>query len=240
MDWGLWLEWSGHAEWTVRQAAERLVETIRLTVAAYPGSLASFTIGDKSKVRWSIDSPGLADRLVQGLTGTTDDSPFVHSAVRVWPVGGPRVSVKLQQFGGDQDEFPGRLRLDFSTPLAAAGAELTARLGVLWTARNAWVDFVHVRQEWNHWRSGLPVYGWATWLHPSFATVETTGLDVDVTTTEDGGSLITLRVDPAAMADDEQAVGKETILALARRTVLADGRRVIDLNQRLRDEASQP
>ena len=48
----------------------------------------------------------------------------------------------------------------------------------VWGAGNGWVDMAHVRQKWNHWLADSPLYGWASWLAPGFATVDVTGLDV--------------------------------------------------------------
>jgi hypothetical protein len=241
--WDVWTDWVGHASWTLGHASERVVETLQLISTAFPGSLDSFTVGRNSKVEWTVDKPGLAERFARGMADQwAGGDSFVDRTLHIYSRQTRGVTVWLHQPGGELDNSVGRLKLEFypaswdrlvEDPPTVAG--VTARLGALWEARNSWVDFVHVRQEWNQWKSSCPVYGWATWLHPRFATVDTAGLDVDVTGTEDSGSLIVLQVDPVAMADDDQIVGKQTIQELARRTVLADGRRVIDVNERLRD-----
>ena len=90
--------------------------------------------------------------------------------------------------------------------------------------------------DWSCWNGDSPVYSWATWLHPSWATVDTSGLDVDVTEAAGGGKLIVLRVEPIAMLGDKtREVGKEIVRQLAARTVMADGRPLPEVNDRLRE-----
>jgi hypothetical protein len=105
-------------------------------------------------------------------------------------------------------------------------AALVAELARVWDADYAWIDLVHVRQGWNHWRRGLPVFSLATWLRNTAARTDTTDLAVDTTDTGDG-RLIVLRLPPAAIGNDEDGTvsgGRALVRALAARTVLADGR----------------
>jgi hypothetical protein len=135
------------------------------------------------------------------------------------------LSIDVHQLGYGPGHI-GRLKVNFYwrggrylTADPDALAALVARLANVWSARNAWVDMVHVRQKWNRWEDHRPVYGWATWLRDDFATVDPTGLDVRVEA-GDGGVLLVLPVDAAAMADSDRDVGRATIEALAARTVL--------------------
>ncbi len=236
--WAVWVEWPAPSDWTTRDAASRLVESVRLTGDTFPGLIPGFRIKNSGPV-WTVDQPGVVDRIAGALTGrrtALDGELFADASLHLYPDAPDRLTINLDQLGAGHD-YSGRLTVRFYRPTGSgpyltrdpgAVAELTAKLATVWGARNAWVDFVHVRQEWNRWKEGFPVYGWATWLHPAFATVDPSGLEVDTGSTPDGGVLLTLRVDPAAMADPDATTGRATIEELVRRTVLADGRRLTD------------
>jgi hypothetical protein len=236
--WGIWVEWPGRADWTARAGAARLVQSVRLINATFPGLVDEFTVR-MAKKRWSVDTPGVVDRLAGALVGrpkAADEDLFGDVNTLLFPVGPDRLSISCDQTGTDPVRARGRLDLDFYRPSGeyltgdpAAVARLVAELCQVWEARNGWVDMVHVRQEWNRWTENYPVYGWATWLHPRYAMVDASGLDVDVTGTPDGGQLLVVRVDPAAMADPNGNTGRDVIRALIDRTVLADGRRLLDV-----------
>ncbi|WP_433224387.1 hypothetical protein ACQP00_17765 [Dactylosporangium sp. CS-047395] len=102
-----------------------------------------------------------------------------------------------------------------------AVAGLVAELGRAWEADYAWIDLVHVREEWNRPEPGAPVFSLATWLRTTAARTDTDGLDVDVTDTGDG-RLIVLRLPPAAVGNDEDGTvsgGRALVQALAANTV---------------------
>jgi len=231
--WAIWVEWPDRADWTVRDGAIRLRDSVRLINQAWPGLVDEFSVRTEQR-RWGTDTPGVVDRLAGALVGrraAPEGAMFDRVHTLLFPAGPDRMSIRCDQ---------GSLHVDFYRPSAefltrdpAAVARLIGELCAVWDARNGWLDMVHVRQEWNRWRRGLPVYGWATWLHPRFATVDGAGLDVDVTDTPDGGRRLVLRVDPAAMADPAGDAGRDTVEALIRRTVLADGRRLAEANPSL-------
>jgi hypothetical protein len=237
--WSIRVEWPGRADWSAREGAARLVESVRRVGTAFPGLVDGFTVQEDPE-QWTVDSPGVVDRVAGALTGQATAGPQarfddVHALLA--PVGPDRMTIGCDQTGPDPVHGRGQLIVDFYRPSAEyltaypdRVAQLVAELCGGWQARNGWVDFVHVRRDWNEWREGLPVYGWATWLHPRFATVDPGGLDVTATATGDGGQLLVVNVEPAAMADRDGDAGRDVIGALVDRTVLADGRRLVEAN----------
>jgi hypothetical protein len=236
--WAIWVEWPGRADWTTREGAVRLVESVRLVNVAFPGVLDKFRVRLEDQW-WEADTPGVVDRVAGALVGRqvpVDGDMFHDVHALLQPTGPAGASIECDQSGTDPVRSQGMLRLRFGkpshelltkNPMVAAG--LIAELCRVWGARNGWLDMVHVRQEWNYWQQNCPLFGWATWLHPRYATVDAGGLDVDASGTPDGGRLLVLRVDPAEMADRRRNVGRDVIRALIARTVLADGQRLLDV-----------
>jgi hypothetical protein len=257
--WAIWAEWPAGPELTLAAGATRIAECLKLIRSAIPHNTEAFKIGDRGKRVLPVDDPALADHLVPGLKAsrnrdifTKNSLEFGDASVLLFPTGPFGLSVQCQQFAGGTNTpdlanyYEGRFELRAQGEYARVLADdadtvsnLVADLAAVLDARNAWVDMTHVRQDWNQWKRDCPVYGWATWLHPGFATVDTAGLDVDTRPAGDG-TRITLRVDPVAMADDTGTVGKTTIRELALRTVLADGRRLLDVNDMLREADDPP
>jgi len=241
--WDIWAEWEASGELTLTAGAERIAACLRLVHALFPAETATFTIGSSAKNVVAVDDPALAERLVPRLKASRnknifgkDDDRFGDASILLFPTGPFGLSVHAEQVGiGATGRFELHTQGEYAALLATnpdAVATLVGDLAGALDARNAWVDMAHVRQEWNQWSGENPVYGWATWLRPAFATVDTVGLDVDTRPAGDG-TLITLRADPVAMARGE--AGRDAIRQLARRTVFADGRLLIDVNARLRE-----
>ncbi|HEY7223934.1 MAG TPA: hypothetical protein VH561_10145 [Micromonosporaceae bacterium] len=245
--WAIWAEWAGDPELTLAEGADRLVATFRSVERnLLPDNRSWHVSGGKADL--ANDDPEFVAKLTRRLARSRTPAMvaaadrFADASLSVSPrsPGGPWGSL-LQGVSkpGDLHFHDGWFRLEFSGGGALRLGVLTeqalrvlADIARAWQARNAWIDMVHVRQQWNQWDNGLPVFGWATWLHPSFATVDTDGLDVE-TSIVDGCPLVVLRTDPDATADRAQAAGRDVIWRLAERTTLADGTALLDRNPRL-------
>jgi hypothetical protein len=249
--WAIWVDWPARSDWLLVDGAQRLARALRLVHRTIPEGTERFTVGTSNRASYDVADPELTDRLAPALRRTRNTNLFRgtdllgDANVMMFPDPPAGLAVVLSQVATGAGWHEGRCRVDFwpehvrlLTERGADIAALVAELGAIFEARNAWVDMAHVRLAWNRWKDDCPVYGWATWLHPQYATVDTAGLDVDATEAAGGGRLIVLRSDPLAMADPDAHVGESTIRELARRTVFADGRRLIDVNPAMREPAT--
>jgi hypothetical protein len=246
--WGMWVDWAADPELSLAEGADRLAASLRSVdhnLMPTNGGWAT----DAGQAHLPSDGPGFVDelaaRLARSRTKATVAAPdgFADASLALLPQAGGGVRGSVRQgvtWAAEPVFLEGAFQLEFGRydpfPLAslvdAAVRTLTEVAGV-WHARNAWIDMVHVRQKWNHWEHGVPVFGWATWLDPAYATVDTAGLDVS-TSTVDRRRLIVLRTDPDATGDSSRTVGRDTIWALSRRTTMADGTPLLDRNPSLR------
>src|SRR5690349_19172763 len=122
--WGIWVQWPGRADWTAHAGAARLVESVRLINATWPGLVDEFTV-KLTRKRWSVDSPGVVERLAGALVGqpTAPEGAMFHDAnTRLFPVGPDRLMIVCDQTGTDPARGHGTLRVDFYRP---SGAFLT-------------------------------------------------------------------------------------------------------------------
>ncbi len=247
MQWSIQVRWRAHGDWSLADGAGRIARALGEVDAAFPGRFGTVKLKQRGEPV-PVDDPGLAGRLAPVLKASRNRAMFADTDL----LGDASVTATAVPWSG--------LLADFSQVITRAGEhdsrfEVTAEFGhddllsadpgrlvslvdtlaAILDARNAWLDFPHVRTRWNRWRSECPVYGWATWLHPGFATVDTAGLDVAERPGSGGGRLLVLPVDPAAMGDPDGTVGRETIVELARRTVFADGRLLVEVNPALGD-----
>ncbi|MER7281610.1 hypothetical protein ABT369_44950 [Dactylosporangium sp. NPDC000244] len=234
--WEIWTDGPSRLS-TAAEGAGRLLETMRALAAVFPGEADTVRMtagGGQLPVADDATAEGLREALAaSGNTG-----------VEVLGLGRGRLWITWRD--PDPGRAGARAELRIGTkPLMNPALEerlpgvaaLVAEAGRIWAADYAWIDLVHVRQDWNHWRRGLPVFSLATWLRDTAARVDTAGLDVD-TTDVGGGRLVTLRVPPAAVGNDEDGAvsgGRALVRALAARTVLADGRRLLEANPALAD-----
>ncbi len=245
--WDVRVDWQARSDWTLLDGAQRIAESLRRVHRAFPENADGVRTSASGKRPYPITDPELAKRLIPRLRRSrnpnmfSDSELFGDAGITLLPARPDGPSFHCQQVatgaGWDEGEFQVRVKQPAAHALSERPDDVTslmADLAAVWEARNAWIDMVHVRQEWNQWKRGCPLYGWATWLHPTYATVDTSGLDIDAREVH-GGVLITLRVDPEAMDNPDGDTGRAVIQELARRTVLADGRRLIDVNDRLRD-----
>jgi hypothetical protein len=192
----------------------------------------SFPVDDNVE---AVLRPLLAASRGQGWDGDL----LGDARVAALALGRSRLWVTCRQPAADQPDARGELRIGVKPLMNPAleerlheVANLVADVGGTWDADSAWIDMVHVRQDWNRWQRGLPVYGLATWLRAGGATVDPTGLDVDVTSTDDG-ELIVLRVPPAEVGAGMSDAARAIVRELAARTTLADGPPLSDANPRL-------
>jgi hypothetical protein len=223
---------------TAAEGSGRLITTMRALSAAFPGEADTVRMspgGDRLPIGTDADDD-TAEALRQELEagGNTGVEALSLGRGRLWVTwrdpgpGRPGTRAELQ-VGTKPLMNPA---LEERLPELAA---LVAELGRVWEADYAWIDIVHVRQDWNRWRRGLPVFSLATWLRDSAARVDVDGLDVDATDTG-GGRLVVLRLPPAAVGNDEEGSvsgGRALVHALAARTVLADGRPLLAANPAL-------
>jgi hypothetical protein len=249
--WGIQVHWQPRAEWTLADGGERLARALRAVATAFPDRLDTVRLGDRKKPT-TVADPGLGRALVPLLRASRNKNLFADNdllgdaTLTVLPEPYQGLGITFAQFATTfryhESFFRVEARFGHDDLLVADPPRLVAlidELASILSARNAWLDMVHVRQEWNRWHTDCPVYGWATWLHPDWATVDTTGLDVEERAGSGGGRLLVLPVDVAAMADPSGTTGRDTIRELARRTVFADGTRLVDVNEYLREALAQ-
>src|SRR3954469_22684868 len=206
-DLSIWVAWPARSDWTVTDGAERIARSLRLVHQTWPDGTDAFKTSLSAKQAFPLDDPDLARRIAPALTSSRNRSLFGDTDLfgdgHLAPAPAQRIPLSTN-FGqvtvGDR-WADGKAVVRTSPPLTEALTDrpqpvydLIAGLGDIWEAGNAWIDMVHVRQQWNCWDGHNPVFGYATWLHPRLATVDTDGLDVDVTDVA-GGQLIVLRVD---------------------------------------------
>ena len=191
--WELRLQWPARPDWTTRDAATRIIGSVRLIQQAFPGLFDTFTINDR-KPELTVDDPAVLTRLARSIAASRNPNlfrgtdSFGDGSISLYPPGPFRASIRCGQVaigaadGVGVDWRSGEFALRFHGPagdrLTAAVPRLLAEVCGVWGAGNGWVDMAHVRQKWNHWLADAPLYGWASWLAPSFATVDVTGLDV--------------------------------------------------------------
>jgi hypothetical protein len=244
--WGIHVRWQARADWSLADGADRIAGAMRALAAGYPGHFDRVEIGDETAAT-DVGGEDFIAELVERLRASRNrnlwspsDDQLGDAAVSLLPSPWEGIGLAFDQVvtgaGWHDSSFQLRLpqaRWALFTDDPARVVALIDELATIFEARNAWWDMVHVRQDWNRWHSDCPVYGWATWLHPDWATVDTTGLRVDDRPGSGGGRLLVLPEDPLAMADPDGTVGRDTIRELARRTVFTDGRRLIDVNNSL-------
>jgi hypothetical protein len=242
MRWSIQVRWQAHGDWLLPEGAGRLARALGQIGAALPGRFGAVRLEENGEPV-PVDDPGLAGRLVPLLRASRNASLFGgtdllgDASVTATPVPYTGLYAAYSQVvtgsGNQTSRFEMRVRSGHDDLLSAEPETLVSLIDGLaesLEARNAWLDFAHVRHDWNRSHSECPVYGWATWLHPGYATVDTTGLDVAERPGSGGGRLLVLPVGPAAMADPAGTAGRDTVRELARRTVFADGRSLVDVN----------
>jgi len=246
--WGIWVDWAADPELSLAEGAERLATSLRsVDRNLMPTNEGWATDAGQTPLR--SDDAGfvreLARRLAGSRTAATTAAPdgFADASLALLPQAGSGVRGRIRQgvtWSAEPVFRTGEFQLDFGrfdpfplASLADPAVRTLTEVARAWRARNAWIDMVHVRQKWNHWEHGVPVFGWATWLDPGYASVDTAGLDVS-SSIVDGSQLIVLRTDPDATGDASQTAGRDTIWALARRTRMADGTPLLDRNPTLR------
>jgi hypothetical protein len=248
MRWSIQVRWRARDDWRLADGASRVARAVGEVRAAFPGQFDTVKLRQRGEPG-PADDPGLADRLAPVLKASRNRVMFAgtdllgDAAVTVTPVPFSGMAADFSQSvtgaGPHDSRFEMRAEFGHGNLLTADPERLVSlvdTLAVILEARNSWVDFPHVRRDWNRSHSECPVYGWATWLHPGFATVDTTGLDVVERAGSGGGRLLLLPVDPAEMGNPGGTVGRETIVELARRTVFADGRKLIEVNPYLQED----
>jgi hypothetical protein len=232
--WRLWIAWRARSDWTIADGSERLSQSLQLIHAVFSEHTAAFRLGSEWASEIKVDDPQAPLALASMLRASRNTNLFSgeimgDAGAVLFPVGPAGFHVNVQQVatGAGWHEAWFQIECDESRkPLLAQHMAqlpiLIARLCEVWEADNGWLDLTHVRQEWNKWTGTSPVFSWATWLSPRFATVDTTGLDVDVTEIG-GGRLIVLRANVLDMMDPSQETGKHTIQELAQRTRVVSG-----------------
>lgn len=230
-EWGIWVMWRAQPRWTIADGAGRIAESLRLLHAAIPEHTAAFKIGPGRRPGHAVDDPELAEQLAPALRASRNTNLFAASeplgdaSILLFPIERAGFHVTFQQVVTGAGWHEGFFQIQFDASAghllaerAAGLPDLIARLGQLWQADNAWLDFVHVRQEWNRWTYERPVFSWASWLSHDYAIVDIGGLDLTVVELG-GGVLITLNVEPAMMADPEADAGRHLVEELARRSI---------------------
>lgn len=225
-NWAIWISWRARADWTVDDAARRLVASLRLLHEVFGEPAARFKVGGRPL---GVDDPDLLDLVAGALRPARDSRSFPgdtlgDAGLLVFPAGHSGYHVNVQQIftarGGHEAWF--RMEADETAiPLLSRHSGelpgLIARLGALWSADSGWLDLVHVRQEWNRWTGFNPVASWATWLSPDYDDLDLSGAGADITRVPEGGRLIVLRVALEDVADPGNEAARDAVQRLAAR-----------------------
>ncbi|MEU5725650.1 hypothetical protein [Micromonospora sp. NPDC047738] len=250
-EWQIWTDGPAREDWPLEKAAACLAASLRRITRTLPSDAGAFQAGADGPP-FSVNDPDLPRHLVPQLAASRDRSRYGggdllgNARILLQPVGPGLLWLDWSQPAAELPTSRANLRVTVTARLGpilderlGEVAALVADLGRIWEADQAWVDMVHVRQEWNRWRRGLPVFGVVTWFRTGGATVDTSGLDVDTVDTDDG-RLIVLRAAPADVEADTSAAARATVRELTRRTVLADGRLLTEANPALLAEPEGP
>ena len=73
--WELRLQWPARADWTTRDAATRIIGSVRLIQQAFPGLFDTFTINDR-KPELTVDDPAVLTRLARSIAASRNPNLF--------------------------------------------------------------------------------------------------------------------------------------------------------------------